>query len=47
MKHKDFIGILKGVKDATAFVQGKRFRARIVPEAKPNKAAHPTQPHSS
>lgn len=47
MKNEDFTGIMKSIKDATAFVKGKRSRARIVPEAKPNKAAHPARPHSS
>lgn len=30
MKDEDFMGIMEGIKDATAFVQGKRFRARVV-----------------
>tara|TARA_R110002124_G_scaffold53946_1_gene154106 strand:+ start:2086 stop:2229 length:144 start_codon:yes stop_codon:yes gene_type:complete len=47
MKAADFIGIMEGVEDATAFVQGKRSRAQVVPVAKPNKADNPTRPHSS
>jgi len=47
MKDKDFTGIIQGIKDATAFVQGKQTRALGVPPPKPSKAGNPTQPHSS
>ena len=47
MNDKDFTGIIKSIRDATAFVQGKRSRARIVPDTKPNKADNPTPSHSS
>lgn len=30
MKDEDFIGIMEGIEDATAFVQGKRSGARVV-----------------
>ena len=47
MKVKDFTGILKGIKDATAFIQRDQSRALVVRPPKPNKADNPTQPHSS
>lgn len=47
MKEKDFTGITHGIKDATAFVQGKRSRALVVPPPKPNKAGNPARSGSS
>ena len=47
MKDKNFTGILKGIKDATAFVQRNQSRALVVRPSKPNKAAHPAQSGSS
>ncbi len=49
MKHKDFTGIIFGIRDATAFVQGNRSHALVVrpPKPKPNKADNPTQSGSS
>ncbi len=49
MKHKNLTGIMTAIKDATAFIQGKRSRALVVrpPKPKPNKAGNPTRPHSS
>tara|TARA_R110002096_G_scaffold87006_8_gene199883 strand:- start:75 stop:242 length:168 start_codon:yes stop_codon:yes gene_type:complete len=47
MKRENFTGILKGIKDATAFVQRNQSRALVVRPPKPNKAGNPAQPHSS
>ena len=30
MKDEDFTGIMEGIEDATAFIQGKNSRARVV-----------------
>jgi len=47
MKDKDFIGILNGIKDATAYTQRNQSRALVVRPPKPNKADNPTQSGSS
>jgi len=47
MKDEDFTGLMAGIKDATAFVQGKRSRALMVRPPKPNKAGNPTPSGSS
>ena len=47
MKQKNFTGIMASIKDATAFIQGKRSRALVVRPPKPNKADNPAPSHSS
>ena len=47
MKDKDFIGIIDGIKNATAFVQGNQSRALVVRLRNPNKADNPAPSGSS
>ena len=47
MKRENFAGLLNGIKDATAFVQGKQSRALAVPPPKANKAGNPAPSGSS
>ena len=47
MKYDNVSGILKGIKNATAFVQRNQSRALVVRPPKPNKAVHPAPSGSS